>query len=418
MANIDNPLDDWVRPHMRQSLIEAHDSGGAQSLPVSQARDRIRIDIVQDLAAIEPDWRQFENRAAMTVFQTYDWLAAWQRHVGSRFGARPAIVVGRDARQQIVFIVPLAVRRRFIWKILTWLGYDLSDYNAPLIDPAFAAAQPPGWFAALWPDILRQIRRTTGIDLVDFRKMPQTIANLVNPFSQLQVTENASRAHMASLADSWDIFYARRSSSTRQRDRSKQRRLAQNGEIRYIEPEDAADAAQTVAILVRQKSQALQRMGARNIFVTPGYCDFLQHLVEDPACRKFVHVSRLQVGDTAAAANLGLMFGDCYYHILMSYEIGEISRFGPGAVHLRELMQAAIRRGMKCFDFTIGDEPYKQEWCDRQLVLLDHIAAESPLGLPAVWGIRGFLATKYAVKNNASLWRLYTRARSFLGRLR
>ena len=79
MANIDNPLDDWVRPHMRQSLIEAHDSDGAQSLPVSQARDRIRIDIVQDLAAIEPDWRQFENRAAMTVFQTYDWLAAWQR---------------------------------------------------------------------------------------------------------------------------------------------------------------------------------------------------------------------------------------------------------------------------------------------------------------------------------------------------
>lgn len=36
---------------------------------------------------------------------------------------------------------------------------------------------------------------------------------------------------------------------------------------------------------------------------------------------------------------------------------------------------AAIERGFTDFDFTIGDEPYKLDWADRQLVLDDHLSA-------------------------------------------
>jgi CelD/BcsL family acetyltransferase involved in cellulose biosynthesis len=69
-----------------------------------------------------------------------------------------------------------------------------------------------------------------------------------------------------------------------------------------------------------------------------------------------VHLSRLDVGTTWAATNLALLHGDCYYHVLASYDDGEVSRFGPGAAHLRELLRYAIARGCARFDFTIGDE--------------------------------------------------------------
>src|SRR5208282_1051493 len=70
-----------------------------------------------------------------------------------------------------------------------------------------------------------------------------------------------------------------------------------------------------------------------------------------------VHISRLEIGAVCAAVNFGIVFGDCYYHVLASHEDGELSHYGPGALHLRELLAHAIRLDLKRFDFTIGDEP-------------------------------------------------------------
>ena len=98
-------------------------------------------------------------------------------------------------------------------------------------------------------------------------------------------------------------------------------------------------------------------------------------IATDPRLRGLTHMSRLDVGATAAAANLGLRFRDCYYLILSSYHDGEFSRFGPGRAHLHELLRHAIEHGFRSFDFTIGDEPYKRDWCDTELRLYDYLAA-------------------------------------------
>ena len=36
-----------------------------------------------------------------------------------------------------------------------------------------------------------------------------------------------------------------------------------------------------------------------------------------------------------------------------------------------------IEHGCKLFDFTIGDEPYKREWCDIEIGLCDYVATAS-----------------------------------------
>src|SRR5947209_3051298 len=59
-------------------------------LPAAAARRETRRDaphdialrIHGDLAAVEAEWRRFEAVADCTVFQTFDWLATWHRHIG------------------------------------------------------------------------------------------------------------------------------------------------------------------------------------------------------------------------------------------------------------------------------------------------------------------------------------------------
>ena len=112
----------------------------AQARSPAAALGDIRITVHEDLSAIEQDWRAFEPHADCTVFQSFDWLATWQRLIGVRNGVRPAIVVARDGAGAILFLLPLAVRSAGFARELTWLGSELCDYNAPLLAADFLRA--------------------------------------------------------------------------------------------------------------------------------------------------------------------------------------------------------------------------------------------------------------------------------------
>ena len=379
----------------------------------------VNLTVHEDLRAVADDWRRFEH-ADCTVFQTFDRLAAWQRHIGARNGVQPAIVIGRRAAGEMLFLLPLAVEPGFVRR-LTWLGHDLCDYNAPLLSPEFPQDVTRERFLSLWSEIreLLQQRPRLRHDIVELSKMPETVGAQPNPFLALDVGLNPSGAHLTHLAGTWDEFYAeRRSSATRRRDRTKRKRLGEIGEVRFVTPETAADVTRTLDVLVAQKTRSFARMGVADLFARPGYRDFFLDLATSPATRDLVHVSRLEVGPTFAATNLGLQFRGCYYHVLASYDDGEVSRFGPGAAHLRDLMERAVERGFDRFDFTIGDERYKLEWSDTVVKLHDYVAAATPRGWPVVFFSKAARRLKRMIKQSPALWHVFRRLRAALAWLK
>jgi len=227
---------------------------------------------------------------------------------------------------------------------------------------------------------------------------------------------NPSGAYLTQLAGSWDEFYAaKRSAATRRRDRTKRKRLAEHGDIRLVSAADGDSAARSLRTLFEQKSRSFARMGVRNIFEPPGHREFLLDLATDPKARGLVHVSRLTVGMTTAAANLGLTFRGRYYHLLASHDDGDLSRFGPGIVHLHGLLQHAIEAGCREFDFTIGDERYKQDWCDTEIKLYDYIASANFWGWPAATADMAARRAKRFIKKTPLLWNLVVRLRERRG---
>jgi CelD/BcsL family acetyltransferase involved in cellulose biosynthesis len=380
----------------------------------------VTLAIHEDLAGIADDWCTFETEADCTAFQTFAWHAAWQTHIGDAAGARPAIVVGRR-RGRIVFIVPLAVEPGRFVRRLVWHASDVCDYNVPLLDRTFSRVCGRDAFLALFAEMRRLIAARPGLafEAIALTKMPETVGGQPNPFMALATTLNPSGAHATALAADWDAFYTgKRSSSTRQRDRSKRKRLAGLGEVRFVTAEKPGEVSDTLEVLMAQKSAAFAGMGVPDLFEKPGQRAFFHALASDPATRGFVHVSRLDVGATHAAVNLGLVFGGAYYHVLASYDAGEASRFGPGVVHLQELMAYAIRRGCHTFDFTIGDEGYKREWSDRTLVLHDYRSAATAKGWLVTLPAEALAGAKRVVKQTPFLWRAVSKGRAMVGALK
>src|ERR1700688_5075558 len=337
----------------------------------------IRLSVYDDLSAIEQDWRAFEQHADCTVFQSFDWLATWQRHIGARDGTMPAIVVGRDGAGDMLFIFPLSIRAASFARELTWLGSDLCDYNTPLLAPAFSERFDRAQFISLWENITQRLQDNARLqfDFINLTKMPEIIGTQQNPMRHLAVTINPSGAYLTHLADNWEMFYtAKRSSATRRRDRTKRARLAKVRDIKLVNPADRTETLGMLDTLMQQKTRSFAHKGVANLFARPGYVAFYRALATDPKASHLAHVSTLMVGTIAAALNLGLTYRGCYYHLLASYDDGEVSRFGAGTAHLQDLLHLAIDRGFRIFDFTIGDERYKRDWSDTVLTLYDFIA--------------------------------------------
>jgi CelD/BcsL family acetyltransferase involved in cellulose biosynthesis len=380
----------------------------------------IRITVHEDLSAIEQDWRAFEPHADCTVFQNFDWLATWQRLIGVRNGVRPAIVVGRDGTGTILFLLPLAVRSAGFARELTWLGSELCDYNAPLLAANFSARVDAKHFMALWETIAHGLQDNPRLhyDFINLEKMPETVGAQQNPMRYLGGTMTPSGAYLTHLTGDWETFYvAKRSSATRRRDRTKRKRLGELGEVKFVNPASDSETLRTLDTLMAQKARSFAHMGVANLFAKPGHAEFYRALATDPATRQLVHVSRLDVGATAAAVNLGLIYRDCYYHLLASYDDGDVSRFGPGAAHLHDLLHYAIDRGLRIFDFTIGDERYKRDWCDTELKLYDYIAPATWRGALVAMPMLAALRLKRWIKQTPVLWNAFSAARAFIGSL-
>ena len=330
----------------------------------------------------------------------------------------PAIVVGRFATGKTAFILPLAVQRRRWTKRLCWLGEELCDYNAPLLAREFSQQVTRDCFVAFWDELQQRMQADPQLhyDWIEFEKMPQTVGAQVNPFTYLPVAANANSAHITQLGDDWETFYrAKRSSATRRRDRAKRKRMAEFGEIRFVTVTEPTQVRQTLDTLWEQKEQIFVRRGIADIFAQPGYRAFFDDFASNPQTRHLVHISREEIGTSCAAANFAVIFGDCYYHLLSSYCHDRLTRYGPGVLHLRDLMAYAIKAGLRRFDFTIGDEGYKLEWSDLRLQLYDHSSAATSRGwLPSGASVVRRRLKRF-IKQTPLIWRLACRVRAVIG---
>ena len=248
----------------------------------------IRIAVYEDLAAIERDWRAFEQIADGTVFQTFDWLSTWQRHIGARNGVRPAIVVGRDASGAILFLLPLAVCTRG-----SGARAHLARFRALRLQRAAAGA---GFFRAGRPRALSGVVggdhaarcRTNPRLHFDLDQSDQDAGN-ESARSQIRCGTWAARstpsgAYLTHLTGDWETFYAaKRSSATRRRDRTKRKKLSEFGEITLVNPADDGEMLHTLDILMAQKARSFAHMGVGNLFAKPGYAEFYRAIAADPA---------------------------------------------------------------------------------------------------------------------------------------
>lgn len=364
-----------------------------------------------DPRSIEAEWRRLESLAKNSLHQGFEWCFAWTQAHQSELVIVQGIVEGRT-----LFILPLEIIKERRARIARLLGHRFNNVNTGLFDAELAA--PDAEELQNFSHALR-LALSDKADLVVLDNIPLVWRGIRHPLSALASIENQNHSFQLPLFPNFEATLAQlNAKSRRKKFRSQSRKIEAIGGYDHIAPTDPAEKHALLDIFFRQKGERLRLFGLPDVFQLPGIQDFFHRLMDVPAedldTPLALHAIRLRgehEGHIAAIAGLSRK-GDHVICQFSSIDETICPEASPGELLFWLMIEQACREGASVFDFGIGDQPYKRNWCTQETVQYDIL-------IPLTWKgslmrplLIGVTKAKAAIKRNPHLYAMVQRWRS------
>jgi CelD/BcsL family acetyltransferase involved in cellulose biosynthesis len=370
------------------------------------------IDIIDDLASAEPVWRSLEQSCRFaTPYQRFDLLSAWQRQVGEREGVRPFIIIAYDRERQPLLLLPLGVKREHGVHVARFLGGKHITFNMALWDRDFAAKATLADLDAL----IAGIRAHARADVLALTQQPRRWMDQPNPFALLPGRISANDCPLLTMAP--DAPPASRiSNSFRRRLKGKERKLQSLPGYGYRLAASDADIKHLLDWFFTIKPQRMAAQKLPNVFADPGVEDFIRDacaakLADDGHA---IDIHALECDDEVIAIFAGVADGQRFSMMFNTYTLSGNSKYSPGLILMRDIIDHYAERGTVSLDLGIGSDDYKRLFCKDDEPIFDSFVALGLRGKVAAAGLSALMRAKRMVKHNPALMQMAQRLRGAL----
>jgi CelD/BcsL family acetyltransferase involved in cellulose biosynthesis len=333
---------------------------------------KIFTEFNEDLKAL---WGAFDLRSNSLPFHSYEWQRYWNEQVGQpKYNMAICVVICTvDSRVRAIF--PFGINLSFGARVLSFLGAEEADYGAPLLATDIDSNE----FKDIWAAVLRYIPTH---DVVFFRNMPKNINKTDNFLLENIKTKESGMSYSTTLPDLFDDYSLRLSKSMLKDNKRMIRRLSEIGELTFKVIEKPEEFKEITKILISQKEARYTLSGARNIFHNEHIKSFYTNMVTLLNRGFNIHLSVLMLDDEILATHLGIHDREQFFYLMPTFNHDDKwKQFSLGRIHLERLINWAIDNRIKKFDFTIGGELYKSNWCNSEMAIYDHLKLRSPKGV-------------------------------------
>lgn len=384
----------------------------APELVEHAAQRGISLNFHQEVEDLREEWLGFEQNAINSLFQSYHWLSRWQRHMAAGTQETPFIVMGRNARGQLLFILPLARRKAYGLTILQWFGQSHANYNMGLFAPDFLSNLTHEDIHLIVNMIAAE---ASDCALMDLQKQPLHWQGYTNPFTHFPYQPSVNSSYNIALGDDFDGLYEQ-SFSARSRStlRRKEKKLNAQNDMTVGWSEGPGARADMLNKYLEQKALQFNELGIEDIFAPKDMQAFYHALAagEPGGERPFqLDFYALEAQGELAATFNGICYKDRFYMIISSSTLGELKRWSPGLVLMRHQIQSCIERGMRDYDLGTGAADHKDSWANGTIELMDQFMPLKIRGGPAATALVLKTIAKRGVKNNPKLWTFTKRLR-------
>ncbi len=389
------------------TIAAAVDSRTAEA-PARPKSSRIaRVDIVNDLAAAEAIWRAFEARKLATPYQRFDLLASWQREIGAREGAEPLIVMAYDIDGGLLVLLPLVLRKNYGVRIASFMGGKHTTFNMALWDREFA------WevTAADLAELLIRLRAKCSADVLSLTQQPRHWQDYLNPFAMWPAQRSANACPLLIMAPG-DAPENRISNSFRRRMKTKERKLQGSG-YRYHIANTDADIDRLLDWFFRVKPMRMAEQKLPDVFAEPGVADFVRNACHArvPGGGRVIDIHALECDEEIIAIFAGVADGHRFSMMFNTYTMSGRSRYSPGLILMRHIIDYYAERNYRALDLGIGSDEYKLLFCKSDEPIFDSFVPLTTRGRVIAIAMSGLNRLKRQVKHNRVLLALAQRLR-------
>lgn len=340
-------------------------------------------------------YRELLLRADATAFQTDAWLAPLHRYLAPGAAAEAAtIVVSDPVTGRLILVLPMVRRRKHGLVVVEMADFWVTDYQSPVVDSAeLSRLLADETLAnrietALAPyDVLR-ISKASGHDALIRHLLPRAWR------AEMRIS-----AHGTTLEGSWQDWRATHMANRVRRYLDKKRRsLSRQGKVAFRLVTDARDIDAAFDALRRFRRVRFAAIGADDVTADDAVFGFYRHVAaagaRDGRARTYV----LSLDDAPVAVVFGIVHRDCFLHLLLAYDVEVHGRRSPGLLASEDAMRSALESGIRYYDFTVGDYPFKAQLGAVAQPLDEWHQAGSLRGLMAVTWLVGMREAKRWLK--------------------
>lgn len=320
------------------------------SLQLTVYRDQSGFD------ALEPEWNALLARSSSNqLFLTWEWQSTWWRCLGE---GDLWLLAWRDAAK-LLAIVPLYLTtdpngsRRF-----SLVGcIDVSDY----LDFIIASGHEQTIYSALldWletPD-------APAWDVLDLCNLPQAspthrlLPELAAQRGWRAVTDVEDVCPVIELPTDWEAYLEGHVNKKQRHEiRRKLRRAEREAQVHWYVVNSTHSLPDEMDAFISLHRLSTQE---KHSFMTPHMENFFHAAVTAMHRAGWLYLAFLELNGEKAGAVLAFHYRDRLLVYNSGYNPGRFAELSPGIVLTSTIIQDAINRGIRVFDFLQGDEEYK-----------------------------------------------------------
>jgi CelD/BcsL family acetyltransferase involved in cellulose biosynthesis len=391
------------------TMAAAIDSRTAEASARSTSSRIAAVEIFADLAEVETIWRGLELQHHLsTPYQRFDFLRPWQQRVGAQIRLQPLVVVAYDRDRVPLLLLPLVLDQTNGIGIARFMGGKHATFNMALWNRDFAAVASRGDLDILFA----AIRERSRADLLVFRQQPFAWQDLPNPMALLRHQPSANDCPVMTMVPGAPAT-ARASHSLRRRLKTKENKLKALPGYRYFVAANDADIQRLLEAFFRIKPQRMAAQNLPNVFADPGVENFIREacLTKMAGGGRVIEMHALESDSEVIAIFAGVADGYRFSMMFNTYTVSASSRFSPGLVLIRHIIDHYGERGYRTLDLGVGSDSYKKMFCKANEPIFDCFVPLNSRGAVVATALSVTNRAKRLIKGNPSLMRLAQKLR-------
>jgi len=303
---------------------------------------------------LKKDWKFLEENNNILIFQKLSWNLSWLKE-NDRYEEISIIIVYEDEKPIIIF--PFCIIKKFNFKILRWVGYDISDYLGPLVNADYKIEKKI--FDNIWTEILKLINNECDLIFLDKQVNESFFSN--NPIIKNLNCKNYQQIYRTDLMK-WQEMKKNKKRSL-QKFRWSKKKLSNIGKLRFIEKIDDINEKKK---LIKKVIEWKKEKNIRSAFLKTFSEKFYLNILDD----KDIVISGLKLNNDFIAISLGFVDNLIYFYLVPSFKIdSNLIKYSPGKILMIELLDYFKSKNFKYFDFCDGQELYKKNWTNNRIYM-------------------------------------------------